>query len=99
VACGVVEANWTSGIFHSERPESVDYPIYANNSCLPPGSAGFDPTQGCHLGGLPEYIVNATTENQVASAVKWAADRNIRVVVKGTGHDLNGRYPHGSINK
>ena len=91
VPCGIVEANWTSGFFHSKLPESVDYPIYANNSCLPPGSAGFDLAQGCHLGGLPEYIVNATTENQVAHAVKWAAERNIRIIVKGTGHDLNGR--------
>lgn len=23
--------------------------------------------------------------------MRWAADRNLRIVVKGTGHDLNGR--------
>ncbi|KAJ3937979.1 uncharacterized protein N0V96_011978 [Colletotrichum fioriniae] len=27
----------------------------------------------------------------VATAVKWASARNIRIIVKGTGHDLNGR--------
>jgi FAD/FMN-containing dehydrogenase len=41
---------------------------------------------------MPQYIVNATTEEQIATALNWAATRNIRVVVKGTGHDLNGRY-------
>lgn len=44
------------------------------------------------MGGLPSYIVNATSAKQVATATKWAADRDIRIVVKGTGHDLNGRY-------
>ncbi|KAF5520059.1 FAD-linked oxidoreductase apf9 [Colletotrichum aenigma] len=51
--------------------------------------------QGCTLGGLPEYIVNATSADQVATAMKWASDRNIRIIAKGTGHDLNGSY--GSI--
>jgi len=41
---------------------------------------------------LPQYIVNATEEGDVAAAMKWAVERNVRIVVKGTGHDLNGRY-------
>jgi len=41
---------------------------------------------------LPQYIVNATEEVDVAAAMKWAVERNVRIVVKGTGHDLNGRY-------
>ncbi|KAL3439967.1 hypothetical protein BJX65DRAFT_315257 [Aspergillus insuetus] len=47
--------------------------------------------RGCSIGGMPQYIVNATSEEQIATALKSAADRNIRAVVKGTGHDLNGR--------
>ncbi|EHL02075.1 putative 6-hydroxy-D-nicotine oxidase [Glarea lozoyensis 74030] len=37
------------------------------------------------------YVVNATTEAQIAVAAAWASERNIRLVIKGTGHDLNGR--------
>ena len=92
VPCDAVETNWTSGIFHAAMPESIDYPVWANNSCLPPSASGYDKQQGCELGGLPEYIVNATQECHVATALKWAAERNIRVSVKGTGHDMNGRY-------
>ena len=92
VSCDTVDANWTSGIFHAARPESIDYPIWANNSCLPPGASGFNRQQGCELGGLPEFIVNATQECHVATALKWASERNVRVSVKGTGHDMNGRY-------
>lgn len=92
VSCDAVDANWTSGIFHAARPESIDYPIWANNSCLPPSASGYDKQQGCELGGLPEFIVNATQECHVATALKWADERNVRVSVKGTGHDMNGRY-------
>ncbi|PYH92808.1 putative isoamyl alcohol oxidase [Aspergillus ellipticus CBS 707.79] len=91
VSCGTVKSEWANGMWQSTLPESIDYPIYANNSCLPPNASGYSATSGCTLGGLPQYIVNATTEQQVATAVKWAVARNIRIVVKGTGHDLNGR--------
>ncbi|KAM3456253.1 hypothetical protein MY3296_001850 [Beauveria thailandica] len=91
LSCDVVKANWTSGQFHAGLAESIDYPLYSNNSCLPPGASGYTETAGCRLGGLPEFIVNATSASQVATAMKWAAMRNIRIVVKGTGHDLNGR--------
>jgi hypothetical protein len=90
--CTVVKDHWTYASYHSSWPESVDYPIYANNSCLPQGATGYTKDRGCEIGGLPRYIVNATTEMQVATAMKWASHKNIRVVVKGTGHDLNGRY-------
>ncbi|KAH8886648.1 FAD binding domain protein [Thozetella sp. PMI_491] len=89
--CAYVENNWAYSDFHENLPESVDYPIFANNSCLPPNATGYLPRKGCTIGGLPEFIVNATSEGQIATAMKWAAKRNIRIVVKGTGHDLSGR--------
>ena len=92
VSCDAVEDGWGSGLFHIDQPESIDYPLWANNSCLPPTASGYDKKQGCELGGLPEFIVNATQECHVATALKWAAERNIRVSVKGTGHDMSGRY-------
>ncbi|KAL4812432.1 hypothetical protein BDW67DRAFT_178754 [Aspergillus spinulosporus] len=35
--------------------------------------------------------VDGYNEAQIGVAMKWADDRNIRVVVKGTGHDMSGR--------
>ncbi|KAF1978868.1 FAD-binding domain-containing protein [Bimuria novae-zelandiae CBS 107.79] len=80
-----------SGNDFGSAPESIDYPIYANNSCLPTNVTGYSPDQGCSIGAYPQYIVNATEEEHVAIATKWASERNIRIVIKGTGHDLNGR--------
>lgn len=91
ISCEIIEANWTLPTFHAALPESIDYPIYANNSCLPPGSTGYTEQKGCTVGALPQYIVNATSDEQVSAAMAWASARNIRIVVKGTGHDMNGR--------
>ena len=65
--------------------------MFANNSCLPPGVDGYSAERGCRVGGLPQYIVNATTENQIANAMAWASRTGIRIVAKGTGHDFSGR--------
>ncbi|RMY67614.1 hypothetical protein D0863_07683 [Hortaea werneckii] len=91
VSCNDVKANWSSTAFHAELPESLDYPMWANSSCVPPGATGYKESRGCDLGGLPEYILNATSNEEVATALQFASERNIRIVVKGTGHDMNGR--------
>ncbi|KAF4776448.1 FAD-dependent monooxygenase [Colletotrichum scovillei] len=87
-SCEDVEKGWGYSAYHASLPESIDSPIYANNSCLPPSESA---AKGCEIGGSPQYVVNATTEEQVATAMGWASSRNIRIVIKGTGHDLNGR--------
>jgi len=91
-SCDQVRKNWNYEEYQAALPEGIDSPMYANNSCLPPGVSGYNPSKGCAVGGSPSYIVEARTEQQVAVAVAWATKRNIRVVVKGTGHDYNGRY-------
>ncbi|RMJ21281.1 Berberine and berberine like protein [Aspergillus sp. HF37] len=89
--CTEVTRHWPYAAYHAMWPESIDYSIYANHSCLPPGVDGYTEGKGCSTGGLPQYIVNASTERQIATAMKWASERGIRITVKGTGHDLNGR--------
>ncbi|EMR89580.1 putative isoamyl alcohol protein [Botrytis cinerea BcDW1] len=89
--CSSVQTNWNLATWQAETPEGIDYPIYANNSCLPTDATGYQDGKGCDIGGSPIYVVNATTEDHVSTAMKWATERNIRVVIKGTGHDLNGR--------
>ncbi|KAK3347034.1 hypothetical protein B0T25DRAFT_584102 [Lasiosphaeria hispida] len=45
----------------------------------------------CTRGGFPEYVVNATTVKHVQAAVNFARNKNIRLVIKNTGHDFGGR--------
>jgi hypothetical protein len=51
------------------------------------------------MGAYPAYVVNATTPEQIGVALKWAQKRNIRIVVKSTGHSYAGRsVGHGSLS-
>jgi hypothetical protein len=43
------------------------------------------------VGGYPEYTVNATTVAHIQLAVKFAGERNLRLVIKNTGHDFGAK--------
>jgi hypothetical protein len=55
--------------------------------------------RGCGMGNYPVYVVNVTTAEQISTALKWAAEKNIRIVVKATGHSYLGRSSgYGSLS-
>ncbi|PLB51463.1 FAD-binding domain-containing protein [Aspergillus steynii IBT 23096] len=92
-ACQAVLSNWTASAFHAADPASVDDPATANNSCNPLYSNGTSITgnkhalrEGCSLGNYFPYVVNVTELSHVQTALKFAADRNLRVNIKNTGH-------------
>jgi hypothetical protein len=97
VSCKKVTENWFLSEFHALQPESIGYSYWANNSCVPPNDYGYRSGQSCEIGGLPQYVLEATSAAQIATAMKWASSRNIRIVIKGTGHDLNGRYVKNAL--
>jgi hypothetical protein len=70
-----------------EDPTSVMSPLWQGRTCLPTD----DPTQNCTLGGYPNYAVNVSSVAQIQLAVNFARNANIRLVVKNTGHDFNGK--------
>ena len=57
----------------------------SNDSCLP------DPKYPCTGEGFSIYVVKATSAEHVAAGVNFARNHNIRLNVKGTGHDYLGR--------
>jgi len=101
-----VTSQWFNSSYHAAHPVSIDYPIWANDSCNPIFPNGTSITgnsqaevQGCNIGNYPAYVVNATTASQVSTALVWASTRNIRVVVKATGHSYQGRSTgYGSLS-
>ena len=81
---------WFSSSFHADNPVSIDWPLWQDDACLPP--ALLDQSLGkCNLQPFPQYVVNASTGQHVSAALKFAAKHNVRLSVKGTGHDLLGR--------
>ncbi|KAK1757004.1 6-hydroxy-D-nicotine oxidase [Echria macrotheca] len=57
--------------------------------------AVMDAKGNCTRGGFPEYVVNATTAKHIQAAVNFARNKNVRLVIKNTGHDFGGRSMGG----
>lgn len=65
------------------------WPLYEGKTCL----AGTDPAllANCTQGGYSLYSVNVSNVAQIQLTVNFARSLNLRLVVKNTGHDYNGR--------
>jgi len=62
-------------------------PFFANRSCDP-----FMPrSYQCVIGTYIQYAVNVSCAADVATGIKFSQERNIRLVVRNTGHDYNGK--------
>ncbi|CAM1510668.1 Fc.00g010030.m01.CDS01 [Cosmosporella sp. VM-42] len=83
--CPAVASNWSVYEFHTDNPISVMWDQFSNDTCLP------NPEYPCSTNAYPAYVVNATTPDHVKAGVDFAREHDVRLVVKGTGHDYLGR--------
>ncbi|KAJ1325321.1 FAD-binding protein [Microdochium nivale] len=85
--CDFLKSQWQFEKVHFEDSSSVMAPFFANQSCDP-----FTPKEKpCELGNYVRYAVDATGARDIQWAVAFATLRNIRLVVRNTGHDYLGR--------
>lgn len=82
VSCTFVQEQWTNTTFHALSLVSTDYNDVA---CLPRSDAP------CNMDSYPRFVVPAETVQDVQSAVSFARETRVRLIVKGTGHDAPGR--------
>jgi hypothetical protein len=85
--CASIKGIWDSSDFHSHHPTSSIWTNVNGYSCQL-----HELGRGCKTDGFPQYVLNATSSEQVAKALAWATKNNVRVNVKSTGHDFLGRY-------
>ncbi|KAH8674701.1 FAD binding domain-containing protein [Tricladium varicosporioides] len=85
--CNYLLKNASSTRFYINDPVTVLTEWTEGDTCY----ATAAPTKNCTQGGFPSYVVNATTVKQIQIAVNFARNKNIRLIVKNTGHDFNGR--------
>ncbi|KAH6684650.1 hypothetical protein B0J14DRAFT_527517 [Halenospora varia] len=83
--CPVVQAGWKTSAWHANNPVSSVNDNWNNDTCLPISTAP------CSGEGYPVYVINATCAEDVKKGVDFAKRKNIRLIVKGTGHDYLGR--------
>ena len=81
--CALLTQQWTNESFHAMQPASVDY---NDDTC----SLLF-PKTPCSAAGYPAYVIAAETARDVQEGVKFAAKTGVRLIVKGTGHDIPSR--------
>ena len=84
-SCAYVASQYEVSNFHAQDPVSVMQPNWVNDACLP------SIKDRCDLQQFPIYVVNATQPAHVKAGVDFARVHNIRLIVKGTGHDYLGR--------
>ncbi|KAK7470126.1 hypothetical protein VKT23_001567 [Stygiomarasmius scandens] len=93
--CSDVILNIHNGRWRSDQAGSMQSPnfetfIFPNGTieaCYSNATLGFPCTQG----NVPPIGVDARTVGDIQAAVTFAAERNLRLVVKNTGHDFLGR--------
>lgn len=62
-------------------------PYWANNSCSP-----FTTSDGlCAQGNLAQYAINVSSAEDVIAGIRFAQEKNVRLIIKNTGHDFLGR--------
>ncbi|KAG8673900.1 hypothetical protein FPOAC2_07401 [Fusarium poae] len=85
--CKNLQNEWHYSSIHSQSSSSMMAPIFANQSCDP-----FQPRdKPCTLGNYVRYAVNVTSIEDVAAALEFSKEKNIRFVIRNTGHDYLGR--------
>lgn len=80
--CNLVSSQWSNTTFHALNLVSADYNDVA---CLP------NSTYPCSVEGYPRFVVPALNAKDVQHAVSFARKTGVRLIVKGTGHDVPGR--------
>ncbi len=86
-ACENLRSTWLYPETHLSSIGSTMAPLFTNDSCniFAPDDAP------CTLGGLVSFAVNATCTADFQKTVAFVRRHNIRLVVRNTGHDYNGK--------
>ncbi|KAF2724761.1 FAD/FMN-containing isoamyl alcohol oxidase MreA [Polychaeton citri CBS 116435] len=85
--CSALQDGWTSPETHYVDSASVMAPFFANRSCDP-----FLPrSYRCIIGTYVQYAVNVSSADDVSKSIDFVRKNNIRLVIRNTGHDYNGK--------
>ncbi|OAX79350.1 hypothetical protein ACJ72_06331 [Emergomyces africanus] len=92
--CKVAQDNRRNVEFISSQPAGYHNPYHG--TCMTDGH-GCPLTKllvndaTCYQGNVPDYYINVQKVSDIQAGLKFAAEHNIPVVVKNTGHDFKGR--------
>lgn len=85
--CETLQDDWFFPQTHINSSSSIMAPLFTNNSCSP----FTQPTDTCHLGNYVKYSVDARGPDDYRKTLAFAQKNNVRLVIRNTGHDYNGK--------
>ncbi|TGO19281.1 hypothetical protein BTUL_0005g01300 [Botrytis tulipae] len=91
--CLYIMDDWTNSSIHASGPTSIMWPLYQGRTCMPTN----DTSASCTLGAYPMYELKVSNVAQIQLAVNFARNANLRLVVKNTGHDFNGKSSGAAV--
>ena len=91
--CVEIHARWDEGIWRAEQPGATQHPNF-ETFITPTGEVDACYTNSsisevCGQGSVPIIGVEARTIGDVQAAVKFAAEYDLKLVIKNTGYDCN----------
>ncbi|KAI5862012.1 FAD-binding domain-containing protein [Durotheca rogersii] len=85
--CDKLKETWLSSAAHVYDPAEIINPYFQGNTCSP-----FTPReQPCLLGNYASYSINVSSISDIRAGLQFAKSKNVRLVIKNTGHDLLGK--------
>jgi hypothetical protein len=85
--CARLQSTWANTDTHWKSSSSIMAPFPANRSCDP-----FAPKEApCVTGTYIQYAVNAQSASDFQKTIAFVKQRNIRLVIRNTGHDYFGK--------
>ncbi|KAF9291710.1 hypothetical protein BGZ68_002734 [Mortierella alpina] len=88
-ACHQIEKGYFDVLWRQEQPgamQRANWEVFGSRGCQ-----GLNRTTPCFQGAVPLYSVNVTNVEDIQTAVRFASQHNIRLVIRNTGHDFIGR--------
>ncbi|KAK2594641.1 hypothetical protein QQS21_007617 [Conoideocrella luteorostrata] len=87
-ACSLLKQSWDIAVpGRIDSPGEILSQNFQNYSCVPFTNA----SRPCELGNYASYVVKVTGAHDVKSAIVFAKNHNVRIVIKNTGHDYLGK--------
>ncbi|KAK7973254.1 hypothetical protein PG988_007388 [Apiospora saccharicola] len=85
--CAALRNVWFFPETHLVDPASPMSYYFSNNTCNP----WLEPDTPCTTGTDAVYVINATEVSDIQEGIRFAVKKNIRLVIRNTGHDYLGK--------
>lgn len=85
--CKHLREQWQEPEIHYNSSSSIMAPFFTNGTCDP-----FHPvSKPCTLGNYVRYAVDVHKPEHISKTLAFVKEHNIRLIVRNTGHDYNGK--------